>query len=272
MPRIDGYEVCKILREEVATRYIPIILLSAKGGVDSQVQGLELGADDYITKPFNHTELIARVEALIRRHELSLDANPLTRLPGNMSIERELIRRLADSCKFAVGYADMDNFKAFNDQYGFAMGDRIIFETGQIISHAVTQFDFVGHIGGDDFVFITTPDTVDKVCQKIIHQFDRVIPRYYDEESRARGYIETKTRNGVIQRFPVMSLSIAVVTNLERNFTHFAEISTIGAELKRYLKTLDGSNYLIDRRKDDSTPDSGSPVSQDRAQGPAYED
>jgi PleD family two-component response regulator len=271
MPRIDGYEVCKILREEMATRYIPIILLSAKGGVDSQVQGLELGADDYITKPFNHTELIARVEALIRRHELSLDANPLTRLPGNMSIERELIRRLADSCKFAVGYADMDNFKAFNDQYGFAMGDRIIFETGQIISHAVTQFDFVGHIGGDDFVFITTPDTVDKVCQTIIQQFDRILPRYYDEESRARGYIETKTRNGMIQRFPVMSLSIAVVTNLERNFTHFAEISTIGAELKRYLKTLDGSNYLIDRRKDDSTPDSGSPGGQDRAQDPSYE-
>lgn len=249
MPQIDGYQVCKILREDVSTRYIPVIILSAKGGIDNQVQGFELGADDFITKPFNHTELLARVEALIRRHELSLDANPLTRLPGNISIERELVRRLAENCQFAVGYADLDNFKAFNDQYGFAIGDRVIFETGRIISHAVTPFDFVGHIGGDDFVFITIPANIDKICQAIIRKFDRIIPKYYDQESRARGYIESRTRNGEVKRFPLMSISIAIVTNLERTFTHFAEISVIGAELKRFLKTMEGSNYLVDRRK-----------------------
>jgi PleD family two-component response regulator len=249
MPKIDGYQACKILRENITTRYIPVIILSARGGVDSQVQGFELGADDFITKPFNRTELIARVEALIRRHELSLDANPLTRLPGNISIERELAKRLADKRQFAVGYADLDNFKVFNDKYGFTIGDQVIFETGRIISHAVTQFDFVGHIGGDDFVFITIPDKVEKICHNIMKTFDRKIPRYYDEETRAKGYVESKTRHGEIQRFPLMSISIAVVTNLERNFTHFAEIGVIGAELKKYLKTLDGSNYLIDRRR-----------------------
>jgi PleD family two-component response regulator len=249
MPQIDGYQVCKILREDVTTRYIPVIILSAKGGVDSQLQGFELGADDFITKPFNHSELLARIEALIRRNELSLDANPLTRLPGNISIERELVRRLSDGCKFAVGYSDLDNFKAFNDKYGFALGDRIIFDTGHIISQVMASVDFIGHIGGDDFVFITVPDNVDKICQTIIRKFDSTIPQYYDIKSRERGYIKSESRNGETQTFPLMSISIAIVTNLEREFTHFAEIGVIGAELKKYLKTLDGSNYLIDRRK-----------------------
>lgn len=249
MPQVDGYQVCKVLREDIATRYIPIIMVSAKGGVDNQLQGFELGADDFITKPFNHNELVARMEALIRRHELSLDANPLTRLPGNISIERELVRRLSDNCRFAVGYADIDNFKAFNDHCGFSMGDRVIFETGSIIGHAVTPLDFVGHIGGDDFVFITMPDMVDEICRAIITKFDRAMPKYYDETSRSQGYIESKNRNGDIQRFPLMTLSIAIVTNQAREFTHFAEIGTIGAELKAYLKNLPGSNYLVDRRK-----------------------
>jgi len=249
MPQIDGYEVCKILREKVATRYIPIIILSAKGSIDSQVHGFELGADDFITKPFNHTELIARVEALIRRHELSLDANPLTRLPGNISIERELVRRLGDNCKFAVGHADLDNFKAYNDKYGFAIGDRLIFDTGRIISRAVKPPDFVGHVGGDDFVFITIPERAEEICQEIIKKFDRTIPRYYDEKSRAKGYIESESRNGEVERFSLMTISIAIVTNLERKFMHFAEIGTVGAELKKYLKAMEGSNYLVDRRK-----------------------
>lgn len=256
MPKTDGYEVCKILRENIATRYIPIIILSAKGGIDNQVHGFKLGADDFVTKPFNHSELVARIEALIRRHELSLDANPLTRLPGNISIERELVKRLAEQGQFAVGYADIDNFKAFNDEYGFAMGDRVIFETGRIISHTITQTDFIGHIGGDDFVFITIPQKIDDICRTVIKKFDREIPKYYAPKARAQGYIESVSRNGEIQRFPLMTISIAVVTNLERTFSHFAEIGTIGAELKKYLKTMDGSNYLIDRRKNDTiTPE-----------------
>lgn len=249
MPKMTGFEVCKILRADIATRYIPIIILSVKGNVNDRIEGLVMGADDYMTKPFNHDELIARVDALLRRNELSLDANPLTRLPGNISVERELIKRLVDNRRFAVGYADLDHFKAFNDKYGFTLGDRVIFETGRIIKDVVKSPDFVGHIGGDDFVFLSTPEKAEALCRKIIKTFDCDIRKYYDEESLARGYIESKSRSGESRRFELMSISIAVVTNTERTFAHFAEIGEIGAELKKYLKTLSGSNYLIDRRK-----------------------
>jgi PleD family two-component response regulator len=257
MPNMDGFEVCKVLRADFATRYIPIILLSAKEGIDMRIEGLVIGADDYITKPFHQQELVARVDALLRRNELSLDANPLTRLPGNISIERELMKRLADNQTFAVGYADLDNFKAFNDKYGFLKGDRVLFETGQIIRNAANRHDFVGHVGGDDFVFIASPENVDALCRHVIKTFDWEIRKYYDEESLAQGYIESENRNGEITRYPVTSISIAVVTNINRTFTHFAEISEIGAELKKYLKTLSGSNYLVDRRKNHENSETG---------------
>ncbi len=250
MPSIDGFEVCKRLRADTTTRYIPIIILSAKDGVSDRIEGLVIGADDYITKPFHHDELIVRIDTLLRRNELSLDANPLTRLPGNISIERELIKRIMAHQPFAVGYTDLDNFKAFNDCYGFALGDKVIFETGHILSHALQKGDFLGHIGGDDFVFITIPERVDEICHTIITMFDQEIPRYYDEQSRENGYIESESRNGEVMRFQIMTISIAVVTNLERTFSHFAEIGEVGAELKKYLKNLEGSNYLIDRRRE----------------------
>ncbi len=251
LPEMTGFEVCKILRADIATRYIPIIMLSVKAGVIDRIEGLVMGGDDYMTKPFNHDELIARVDALLRRNELSLDANPLTRLPGNISIERELMKRLADDRKFAVGYADLDNFKAFNDKYGFTLGDRVLFDAGRIMKDIVVPPDFVGHIGGDDFVFISIPDKIDALCCQIIETFDSEILKYYDEESQAKRYIESKSRNGATMQFGLMSISIAVVTNLERRFTHFAEIGETGADLKKHLKTMPGSNYLIDRRRDE---------------------
>lgn len=249
MPKIDGYQVCKILRADVVTRYIPIIMLSAKSSIDSRIKGLNIGADDYITKPFNHPEFLARLESLLRRNELCLDANPLTRLPGNISIERELMKALAENRQIAVGYADIDNFKAFNDKYGFPKGDRVIFETGHIIRDSANRADFVGHIGGDDFVFISMTADIEKICSTIITRFDVEMPKYYDDETRVRGYIESASRDGKIERFQLMTLSLAVVTNREQHFSHFAEIGEIGAELKKYLKTLPGSKYLVDRRK-----------------------
>ncbi len=132
------------------------------------------------------------------------------------------------------------------------MGDGVIFDTGHMIKNALGQSDFLGHIGGDDFVFISSPKKVDEICRKIIKTFDHEIPNYYDKDSRSRGHIHSKNRNGQVRRFQLMSVSIAVVTNIERTFIHFAEIAEIGAELKKFLKTLAGSNYQINRRRDNN--------------------
>lgn len=249
LPPIEGYETCHILRTSTATHHSLIVMLSAQNSVESQVQGLASGADSVIAKPFDQALFLACIETMLRRQEASLDANPLTRLPGNTSIARELDRCLQSPDPFAVGHVDLDNFKALNDRYGFVIGDQVIVETGRIISQAVNLADFAGHIGGDDFVVITVPERVGSICHAIITRFDRTIPQYYDAASRNQGFIESRTRRGAVRRFPLITMSIAVVTNLERRFRHRAEIGTIAAELKHYLKTLPGSNYLVDRRK-----------------------
>ena len=249
LPPIEGYETCHILRTSTATHHSLIVMLSAQSSVESQVQGLASGADSVIAKPFDQALFLVCIETMLRRQEASLDANPLTRLPGNTSIARELERCLQSPDPFAVGYVDLDNFKALNDRYGFVIGDQVIVETGRIISQAVTPCDFVGHIGGDDFVVITVPERVESICRTVIAEFDRIAPHYYEAADRSQGYIVCRSRRGAIRRFPLITMSIAVVTNLEHHFRHIAEIGTIAAELKHYLKTLPGSNYLVDRRK-----------------------
>ena len=184
--------------------------------------------------------------------QLCLDASPLTRLPGNIAIEQVLQGKMALGEKFALCYIDLDDFKAFNDRYGYARGSELIKITGEIIYRTKDECgdpdDFVGHIGGDDFVLITAPDNVEAVCQAIIAAFDSVVPGYYDPEDRARGYIEGTDRYGVTRRFPLMSISIAVVTDARRNFSTPLQIAQVASEIKDYVKSLPGSNYLVDRR------------------------
>lgn len=254
MPQIDGYQACHILRTKMATHNMLIVMLAATDGVASQAHGLEAGADGVIAKPIDYRVFVASIDALLCRHEARLDANPLTRLPGNARITRELERCLQACRPFAVAYADIDNFKALNDHYGFVIGDQVLSATGRIIGQAVTPPDFVGHIGGDDFIVISVPERVEEICRDIITRFDQAIPQYYDPASREQGFIESETRQGLVQRVPLMTISIAVVTNRARPFRHVAEIGALAAELKRYLKTLPGSHYLVDRRQADSQP------------------
>lgn len=184
--------------------------------------------------------------------QLCLDASPLTRLPGNIAIEQVLKGKMLHDEKFALCYIDLDDFKAYNDKYGYARGSDLIKLAGEIIYRAKAECgdvdDFVGHIGGDDFVLITSPDNVEPVCQAIIDAFDSAVPGLYDQDDRARGYIEGTDRYGVTRRFPLMSISIAVVSDARRNFTTPLEIAQVATEIKDYVKTLPGSNYLIDRR------------------------
>ena len=251
MPHISGFDLCRKLRENALTWHIPVMLLSAKDQTTDKVQGLEEGADDYMTKPFNLDELMARTKVLLKRSKEALDANPSTRLPGNISIEKEIVRRIKSNELFAVCYCDLDNFKAFNDYYGFYIGDRAIKFTGQVIKDVVRDFgksnDFVGHIGGDDFIFITVPEIMDKLCQEIMIRFDTGIKEMYQEEDLKRGYIVSKNRQGITTEFPIMSISIVVITNRNHKIEHPGQISMLEGELKKHVKRLEGSNYVVDK-------------------------
>ncbi len=195
-------------------------------------------------------EMMLKIKDSQKRY---LDASPLTHLPGNIAIEQVLKGKMDEGEKFALCYIDLDDFKAYNDKYGYAKGSDLIKMTGEIIYRTKDLYadpeDFVGHIGGDDFVMITSPELVEQVCKAIVSEFDRLIPEHYEVEDRVRGYIEGVDRYGVKRRFSIMSISIAVVSDVKRVFRSPIEIARVAAEIKDYVKSLPGSNYLIDRRE-----------------------
>ncbi len=253
MPKMDGQQVCRAIKNDLLLRHVPIIMVTGSGDVDSKVGGIDAGADDYLVKPFEPKELLARIRMTLRRTERDLEANPLTRLPGNVSILNEFSNRLESKTLFSVCYLDLDKFKSYNDTYGFEHGDEVIKETARILIRSLQEVgvkgDFIGHIGGDDFVVVTTPDKVDIICNKIIDDFDRTIPAFYTGTDRNNGYILGHDRQGQPQKFPLMSISIGVVSNEFRKIEHVAQIGEIGAELKSYAKAIEKSNYVKDKRK-----------------------
>jgi len=253
MPGMNGFEVCRGLREDVETAMIPVIMLTVKSRTEDRIRGMECGADDYVTKPFDADELLVRVEAVLRRRERDLYASPLTGLPGNISIEAELKRRIGRGEPFAVISLDIDHFKAYNDEYGYHKGDDVISIVSMLITRVVRERgnrgDFVGHIGGDDFVVITRPETVDAIADHVIEMFDRAMPEHYSPEARNRGYIKGVDRHGRVERFPLMTLSVVATTNEWQPIEHPAKVAEILADLKKAAKAHSGSVYLRDRRK-----------------------
>jgi DNA-binding response OmpR family regulator len=249
LPDLDGFTVLGGLRARAETQLTPILLLSAINSPAEKVRGLQLGADDYVTKPFSAAELSARVQAAMRRSEREGGANPSTRLPGNVAIERALLQRIEQQAPFAVCYCDLDNFKAYNDAYGFLKGDAVIQRTAQILMDAVriagNADDFVGHIGGDDFIVISTPDRVEAVCQATISRFDAAVPLFYHQEVRERGYITGVDRRGQPASFPLLALSIVVVSNAKRPFSHPGEIAQRSVIPKKQAKLVEQSTYII---------------------------
>ena len=253
MPKMNGRQVCKEVKKDILLRHLPIIMVTGKGEVNDKVGGIDAGADDYIVKPFEPKELLARIRMILRRTARDLEANPLTRLPGNISILDELSSRIENNTLFAVCYIDIDKFKSYNDKYGFEHGDEVIRETARILIQSTQEvgnpIDFIGHIGGDDFVIVTTPNVVDNLCREIIAGFEKTAPSFYNETDRKNGYIVGLDRQGKEQRIPLLSVSIGVVTNEFRKIEHVAQIGEIGAELKGYAKSLERSNYIKDKRK-----------------------
>lgn len=195
---------------------------------------------------------VAMAEKLKRLEQQNLDTSPLTRLPGGVFIEKKLNQRIASNHPIAFCLFDIDNFKAFNDRYGYARGNELIKTTAAIIRKTVIQLgstsDFIGHIGGDDFVVLTTPSHYERICSAIVKTFDGVAPNFYDEEDRRRGYIVGVNRQGQTVSFPLASISIAVVTNAHRQIVNYIQYGEIAAEIKERAKGIAGSNYIVDKR------------------------
>lgn len=250
---MDGLEVCKVLRGDESNNLMPIIILTAEDDEEQKLQGLELGADDYIKKPFNPRELIARVRNTLMRIDRNRWANPLTGLRGNLEIQAEITRRIFRRDIFSVVYADLDNFKAYNDVYGFASGDRAIKLTADILLDSIhalgTPTDFIGHVGGDDFILVISPKNTEIICENVIKRFDEKIVELYSMEDRKKGFISTANRQGQMIQYPIISISLAAISNENRNLISHIQVAEIAAELKKRAKAIAGSVYVKDSRK-----------------------
>ncbi|NVB81772.1 MAG: response regulator [Kofleriaceae bacterium] len=249
MPGIDGYRTAEMIRADPAIGMAPIMFLSARGDTADKVRAFRSGAEDYMVKPFDAAELLARVGKALDRQARELGASPTTQLPGADAIQAEIERRLAVGDPSAVAcYLDLDNLKAFNDYYGYAKANAVIRQTSDVIRYIVQRNggagDFIGHIAGDDFVFVTSADRADDVCRAICDRFDHLIRLYYDPADRERGYIETKDRFGVQRKFPIMSVSIAAISlTRAKSYAGLAELAAVG---KRTAKAIPGSSYVRD--------------------------
>ncbi len=252
MPRIDGFEVAQRLRKNPQTANTSIIMLTAKALSADKVTGLQSGADDYIIKPFDPIELLARVKGTLRRAKEMRNLSPLTGLPGNIRIQEEIERQVREEREFAVLYADLDNFKAYNDQKGFVRGDRLIQSTARIIQDAVIEGagseGFVGHVGGDDFVAVVGPEAAETVAKRICERFDEARVDFYESEDLERGSVRVEDRKGVLQDVPLVAISVGIAMTSKRRFAHYGEAVAVATEMKSFAKREAGSSFAVDRR------------------------
>lgn len=250
MPKLDGYEVCQRLRQDSQTAHICVIMLTAKSMSADKILGLTSGADDYIAKPFDPMELVARVKTALRRMREMTAISPLTGLPGNIQIEAEMKRRVSSGEACAVLWLDLDNFKAFNDRYGWVRGDTAITYLATVLRETANDAEstWLGHIGGDDFVIVTDADKAEGLCESIVERFDRDVRELFDAEDAARGSVRVTDRLGREIEYPLVSVSIGAATNEHREVSDFRELVEIATEMKSFAKKRPGSVYSIDRR------------------------
>ncbi|WP_428897333.1 diguanylate cyclase (GGDEF) domain-containing protein [Parelusimicrobium proximum] len=251
MPYKTGFDVVKEVRSRSAYVNMPIVIFTATNDKETKMQGLGLDIDDYLNKPADADEIVARIKLLIRRSKQKLDSNPLTRLPGNPSIQAAVEARIQSGATFAVLYLDLNNFKAYNDKYGFEAGDKVLKKVADIISSSAGLDDnaFIGHVGGDDFVVVSSYEKAEEIAQKVIDELEAVKKSFYCEDDRNNGYMISHNRRGETQNFPLLSIGIGVVHNTRRPLTSFAMVSSIATELKALAKRHDGSYYVFDRRE-----------------------
>ena len=252
LPGISGGEVREVVRRDPRTRFLPIVFLSAHSEPEAKVAELDAGADDYITKPYDADELLARLGAAVRRASGLRALSPLSGLPGNATITEEIDTRLARADAFSLLYVDIDHFKEFNDHYGFARGDRMIARVAELLVEVARcggADRFVGHVGGDDFVMLAGPDESERLASVIVERFDATAPSLYDEDDRARGWIEARDRRRHLRRIPFATLSIGVVNVAPGRFDGAVAAARAAAEVKELAKRRPGSTWAVDRRK-----------------------
>lgn len=249
----DIIELCRQIRSDEDNTITPVIVVSSNREKEHRVKILQESIEYYIRKPVDEEYLYFTVKNLSRLLTINRRISPLTGLPGNVQIHAELKKRLLNKESFTVLYFDLDNFKAYNDVYGFLKGDEIIVYTSDIISRILHKewLDnvFVGHIGGDDFVGIVPDVHCEKICQEIIATFDAGVNKFFTDADNEKGYIEVANRKGIIEQFPLTSMSIGVVVADVGRFHNILEIGEIGAQVKHAAKSVMGSSYAIDRRK-----------------------
>jgi GGDEF domain-containing protein len=248
------FELCRTLKRDAFSAIVPVVVVLPEAAPVAQVlDGLEAGADEVLTAGVDPEEARLRLRMALHRADRDVSVHPTTRLPGTPQIQRDIAERLRRRELFAVCYADLDHFKEFNDRYGYREGDRVIGLLSRILRDVVKGHapdGFIGHIGGDDFIFNVPMDRMRICCEEVLEIFDELIPFQYPAPDREAGYFLGADRRGNVHRIPLMTLSIGVVTNRYRTFTHTARISEIAAEMKSYAKTLPGSVYAVDRRRD----------------------
>jgi len=245
-------ELIRSIKDNVFLSIIPVIMYHPDPTDAVMIAAYEHGAEDFLHGAWRDKLAKVRIRKTIERSRRDLSINPSTRLPGPAIIEREIGRLLEMKAQFAMGYVDLDNFKAYNDYYGYYDGDKVIQLTARVIKDVVCDLcsgGFVGHIAGDDFIVLVPIDDVQLICQGIIDVFDSLIPYRYADEDRARGHITTKNRRDEIENFPILTISIAVLLNQNGTFAHLGEMSKMLADLKSYVKRKSGSNFMVERRE-----------------------
>ncbi|GIL30122.1 response regulator [Actinocatenispora comari] len=258
MPELDGVEVTRRIRADPLTAGLPVIMLTAKGLGADRVAGLTAGADDYIIKPFDTLELVARVRSTLRRNREVREASPLTGLPGNTRILREIAGRVRRDDRFALCYVDIDWFKSVNDAYGFVRGDEFISLLAHVLYEAVVAVGapvpFLGHVGGDDFLVLCLPGQVEAITSHTIAAFEAGVVELYDPADAAAGHLRLPDRRGEIHTFPLVTLSIGVASSQHRTFGDPREVVAVATEMKQVAKSRPGSYVAVDRRRNRAEP------------------
>ena len=246
-------EICNLIRGYNDNSITPIIVISSEISKDHIIHVLQNSVEYFINEPINEEYMYYTIKNIIRLIQMNRRVSPLTGLPGNVQIQVEIKKRLLKKQAFAVLYFDLDNFKEYNDIYGFLKGDEIIKYTAKIILNAIHNNElentFVGHIGGDDFIAIIPDSDYNKICQDILANFDNGVEEYFTKEDWEKGYLEVANRKGIIEQFPLTSLSIGVVAAEPGEFENTLEIGEVGAQVKHLAKTQIGSAYAINKRK-----------------------